>query len=415
MNLLKNTQFLKLWGNQILLQIAFNMSNFTALLLINDLTGSRFALAQFYAAMTFPAFLVGFFAGSVVDLTDRKKLMLATDAILSILFFLYALAGHNFSFIILIAFATASVSQFFTPAEAATIPLLVKGEDLHPANSLFLFTQLGSVLLGYALAGPVIELFGGLSGNGASKAFIAASLLTAIGFFLRLSFKTVQNNQPELTGSRIFNKTLTLTRELLDTLKVNRGISLPVFLLTLMEFNIGLLAILFIDYVKRYLLLPATSTSYFLIIPLVVGLIIGVSAMGKLQKRWPPGSLIFTSILTFGAILFILGSSAIILKDHQTGPVILRSLTILSAAIMGMAVVFISVNARTTLQRNTPSQMLGRVFSMVTIASSAITPVPILLVALITERVDEVFIFLVFGVALTLLGVVIKKPLKENI
>src|SRR5260221_11066665 len=134
MDILKNSQFLKLWGNQILLQIAFNMSNFTALLLINQLTGSRFALALFYAAMTLTAFIFGIFAGAIVDMTDRKKLMLMTDAILAVLFLAYAFSGQSLVVIILIAFASASVSQFFTPAEAATIPLLVKGESLIEAN-----------------------------------------------------------------------------------------------------------------------------------------------------------------------------------------------------------------------------------------------------------------------------------------
>ena len=83
MQILTNTQFLKLWGNQIFLQVAFNMTNFTALLLIDHLTESRFALATFYAAMTLPAFLVGLFAGAIVVLTDRKRLMLTTDFLLA--------------------------------------------------------------------------------------------------------------------------------------------------------------------------------------------------------------------------------------------------------------------------------------------------------------------------------------------
>ncbi len=230
MEVLKNTQFLKLWGNQILLQIAFNMCNFTALLLINQLTDSRFSLALFYAAMTIPAFLVGFFAGSIVDMTDRKKLMLITDAALCLLFFSYAFAFnfHNLWVILLIAFASASVSQFFTPAEAATIPLLVKGDKLHQANSLFLFTQLGAVMLGYAAAGPIIQLFGGISNGGATAAFVIAGILTAIGFVLRLSLRTIESVHPDVIRKQIFMRTLMLTGEVLTEAKSHLGISVPI-------------------------------------------------------------------------------------------------------------------------------------------------------------------------------------------
>src|SRR5258708_6364186 len=234
----------------MLLQIAFNMSNFTALLLINQLTGSRFALSLFYAAMTLPAFIFGIFAGAIVDMTDRKKLMLITDAILAALFLAYALTGHSLVAIILIAFASASVSQFFTPAEAATIPLLVKGESLIKANSLFLFTQLGSVMAGYALAGPVIQLFGGILGDGAKATFFIASFLTAIGFLLRLSLQTIEGPKIKLTQHK-FIQTWLLTKEVFLTAKNDLGISLPIVLLTILEFNVGLLAIIFIDYVKK--------------------------------------------------------------------------------------------------------------------------------------------------------------------
>ncbi|MDO8591833.1 MAG: MFS transporter, partial [bacterium] len=362
MEILKNRQFLKLWGNQVLLQIAFNMCNFTALLLINQLTNSRFALAQFYAAMTLPAFFVGFFAGSIVDMANRKKLMLITDLALSVLFILYAFTTHSVWAILGIAFTTASVAQFFTPAEAATIPLLVKGEKLEQANSLFLFTQLGSTMLGYAVAGPVIQLFGG-SNDGFKAAFIIAGVLTAIGFFLRLSLHTIESARPEVIQKQIFMRTLMLTRDVLSITRRNHGISIPIILLTIMEFNIGMLAILFIGYVNQYLNLPATSTSYFLIIPLIAGLGLGVSIMGYIEKWWKRGHSIFLGVITFGLVLFSLGLSAQLLAGQPAGVTILRLFTMASATIIGIAAVFIAVHSRTVLQQNTPETMMGRVFS----------------------------------------------------
>lgn len=401
MDILKNTQFLKLWGNQVLLQIAFNMCNFTALLLLFELSSSRFVLAQFYAAMTLPAFFVGLFAGCIVDMSNRKKLMLGTDLLLSLLFFLYAFSTGHYWIILLIGFLSATVAQFFTPAEAATIPLIVKEEQLEKANALFLFTGLGSVMLGYALAGPVVQLFGGIQGGGAEAAFRAAALLTGFGFLLRLSLKTIETSKPKIVFSEIFSKSFGMIREVVAETKGNIKISLPIGLLTIMEFNIGMLAILFLDYVKEYLSLPTTSTSYVLVLPLIAGLGLGVSLMGILQKRWRRGKMIFLAGLSFGLVILSLGLGSELLSRLSFGTILLRLLTIITSSVVGMAAVFIAVHSRTILQENTPKPMLGRVFSLVTISASAVTPIPVLAVSVLTERLDVSVIFIIFGLFLT--------------
>jgi MFS family permease len=415
MEIFKNTQFLKLWGNQVLLQIAFNMCNFTALLMLDHITQSRFALAQFYAAMTLPAFVVGFFAGAIVDMSNRKILMLITDAALCILFFGYALFSGNYWAILTIAFFAASVSQFFTPAEAATMPLIVKGKQLHQANSVFLFTGLGSVMIGYALAGPVIQYFGGLENNGPQATFIFASILTGIGFLLRLTLHTIDNERADIEGQKLFAKTIALTKEVLHVTRTDYKISIPILMLTLMEFNIGLLAILFIDYVKQYLSVPTTSTSYFLVLPLIAGLGFGVAILGLMLKWFHRGTSIFIGAISFGIILLILGLSGKFFANSESGTFILRLITVTSAGLIGTAAVFIAVHSRTILQESTPEKMLGRVFSLVTISASAVTPIPVLLVAFLTETVDVTTVFIVFGIFLTLVSLLIKPLLTHHV
>lgn len=47
----------------------------------------------------------------------------------------------------------------------------------------FFFTLLGSVLLGYTIAGPIIQLGGGLRSFGEILPFFVASSLLIVGFF----------------------------------------------------------------------------------------------------------------------------------------------------------------------------------------------------------------------------------------
>lgn len=411
MDLLKNTQFLKLWGNQILLQIAFNMSNLTALLLIDNLTSSRFALAQFYTALTLPAFVVGVFAGSVVDLSNRKTLMLVTDAVLAILFFVYAIVSGNYFGLLAIAFLSSSVAQFFTPAEASTIPLIVRNNQLSQANTLFLFTSFGAVVAGYALAGPLVDAFGGLQSKGDQAVFITAGIITAVGFFLRFSLKTIEPPRQKWGKSELIDRTLQMTKEVMNVAQKDVKIYMPIILLTLVQFYIGLLAILFIDFVKVYLSLPSTSTSWVLVLPLMIGLTIGTYILKLTHKKWRRGNVIYHGTLLFGLVIFLLGLFALLTNSQ----LLLRGITTLVSASVGISAVLISVHARTVLQEHTPERMLGRVFALVTIAASATIPIPILLLALLTEKLASSYIFLGFGVLSLVLAILMRPILVKRI
>lgn len=410
----KNTQFLKLWGNQVLLQIAFNMCNFSALLIIENITGSRFALSQFYAAITLPAFFVGIFSGAIVDISNRKKLMLITDACLSILFLFYALFASSNFMILVIAFLSASVAQFFTPAEAATIPQIVKKEELNQANSLFLFTALGSVMIGYALAGPIIQASGGLGTDGEKVPFVIAGIVTAFGFFLRLSLKTIETKKPLLEKARIISKTLSLTFEILGKAVKDHYIFVPLALLTLVEFSTGILSVVILDFIKRYLLMPTTSASYFLVLPLVLGAGLGVYILDKISKKVLKKHILFLSATISSILISLLGFSALYLNVN-----LLRAVTFIFSLIVGLVIVMIAVLSRTILQEKTEEEMLGRVFSLVAISSSAVTPLPILFIGLVTDKIETSFVLIYLGVFLFLLTFfgkifVEKKFLKQN-
>src|SRR5262249_14485572 len=54
----------------------------------------------------------------------------------------------------------SSVRQLFMPAEAATLPRLLRQEELLAANSLFTLTYNASFIVGFAGAGPMLKLAG---------------------------------------------------------------------------------------------------------------------------------------------------------------------------------------------------------------------------------------------------------------
>jgi hypothetical protein len=72
-------------------------------------------------------------------------------------------------------FISCTIGQFFSPAEASTIPQVVSKRQLITANSLFNLTFTGSQLAGMVLLGPpIIKFFG------APALFIGVAVVYAV-------------------------------------------------------------------------------------------------------------------------------------------------------------------------------------------------------------------------------------------
>src|SRR5919109_205171 len=109
--LLRNRDFLSLWGAQVLSQTAANAVTYALVILVFRQTHQNTASSFLILLAILPAILFGTLAGVMVDRVDRK---------------------------------------------------LVRKHDLLAANSLFSFTFYGSFVLGFALLAPIVIGFGDL-------------------------------------------------------------------------------------------------------------------------------------------------------------------------------------------------------------------------------------------------------------
>lgn len=403
LKILKNREFLRLWGNQVLLQVAFNMSNFSALLILADRTHSPFIQAQFYTALILPAILFGFIAGPIVDMTNRKKLILLTDFLLALLFFFYIFMNNKIWLAFLIAFLTSSVARFFTPAEAATIPLIVDKDTLNHANTFFLFTLMGSVLFGYAIAGPMMQAFGGLGTGGEFMPFIISSSLLIIGFILMWGISHIESVKPKLSEGSIVGKTFILFWQTIQEIRTNRRVSLPIAILVFIELMIGLMSIMLLEYVRRYVQLPLTSISYILMGPLVLGLIIGIAFLVKVEKLYDARRSIFRGIMGTGALLFIMGITPILVNKFGLDVSLVRFMLIGASFVMGILVVLVAVQSRTILQTNSKQEMHGRIFSFLDIMIAFVTPVPVLIMGFLADKVSLLATLMFIGLLIMIM------------
>jgi MFS family permease len=394
----KNEQFLRLWANQVFLQVGFNVCNYTVLLILANQTHSPFVQALFFASLTLPAFVFGLIAGPIVDMVNRKNLMLISDFLLALLFLTYTFAGNSLITFAIIAFLTSSTARFFIPAQAATIPLIVGKETLHFANALFLFTLMGSVILGYSIASPIIEIFGGLGSKGEIAPFLLSSVFVGVGFILLLGFKDIKGVKPELPQGTIIKKTFLLLWQTVREVKINKKVSLPILFLIFVELNVGILSVVFLEYVRRFLQLPLTSVSVVLILPLVFGLVFGLTMLKKIQEKYGYRISIYAAVLGIG-ILFLLFGVLPLFGKGSLGITVIRIFTSVAAFITGVLVLVIAVQSRNLLQTSANISMQGRIFSFLDVMIALVTPIPVLFIGFFADKVSlpGTFIFIGLG------------------
>src|SRR5207302_11007078 len=96
-----------------------------------------------------------------VDRSDRHLVLVFTNAARAAAIVPLVLAGESVTTAYLVNFLVATVTLFFVPAEAATIPAIVRKRDLLVANSLFTFTFNGAFLVGFIILAPIVVSLSG--------------------------------------------------------------------------------------------------------------------------------------------------------------------------------------------------------------------------------------------------------------
>ena len=155
----RRRSFTLLWTGQFVSTIGDALLIAGAGILIFQRTNSAFSVGLMAAATLGPALVVGLIAGVVVDRYDRKKIMLAADLLRAgIVALIPILVSVDLVFLYILVAASATVSEFFSPALDATLPEIAPDEELGAANSLMAISSFGSTAVGFAAGGLIAAL-----------------------------------------------------------------------------------------------------------------------------------------------------------------------------------------------------------------------------------------------------------------
>lgn len=425
-SVISNRGFRYLWFNQILVQLACNTLNFALIIWVFKLAGNNLAVSALILAIYLPVVLFGIFAGVFVDITDKRKIIILIDILLAISFLVFIFIKRSYPLILLNTFFVNSLAQFFMPSESSSIPMLVSKKQLFLANSLFSLTLYGAFMVGFSVGGPILNHFG------INAVFYFGALMLFVAFILAQNLPVIK----VATGKKFANflsssnlkHTFSLTiEEARDTFEFIRGklrVAVAIGLMSMVQGTIGVLAVILPGYLERVLLIHATDASYFVMLPLGLGMVCGALIIGRFFHCYPKRSIVIPAILGCGILLLLAGAIPTIAQLIQSSDLPLHlsrpryffrapSLSLLfafGAFLAGFCTVAIIIPSQTILQENTPQKDRGKIFAVLAVVMTAFAAVPVILAGGLSDLFGVAPLVTVIGGAIFVVGLLALRP-----
>ena len=422
-SVLKNKNFLYLWLAQVFSQLGDRVVFvvFVAVIASNFGISTTFQ-SWLYVAFTIPAILFTAIAGVFIDRWNKKYTLITTNILRAVIIALLPVFSKTLLGLYVLAFLVSSVTQFFVPAEASAIPSLVKKFQLLTANSLFTTTLMGSIILGFVLGDPLINIFGMNFVHWAiSGLFIISACFLC---FIKTKKSSIKDIEPDEEKK---NKTL---HDFFEELKQgfiyikNNPIVFQAMLKLAALFSIiVMLSILSIGISQQELYPdnPALGAQKFAYIIAFsgVGMVIGSFLVGKVFRNINKYSLIYNGFTIIGLNLVLLTVVEIISKHLQLSiagwnwgkihiaefNLTLRMIyTYFIAGIIGFGSALVAIPVQTVLQSSVPEDMRGKVFGVQYTLLSTSSTLPVLLAAIGADFIGIRSILMIIGIPIFLFG-----------
>jgi MFS family permease len=393
--LLRNRAFLALWGAQILSQTAANAVTSALIILVAELTHSNTSSSFLILLAIIPAVLFGFAGGVIVDRSDRRFVLVATNAARSLAVVPLVLWGESTTTAYLVNFLVATVTIFFVPAEAAMIPSIVRKKDLLVANSLFTFTFNGAFLMGFIIVAPII-----VSLYGFYVLWFTIIAMFAIASALCLTLRAAPKRTEKLVSVEVGKLAVSETRRgIADAFGYLRTTPLVTWALVYIALTYTLVAMagaLAPGYVREVLRLGERNVVV-LIAPAGVGVVFGLGLLNVVSRRIGRSHAIGSGLLVTGVALAVLALArplVDVFAESRFGGAVVSlggalpffiGIVSVTAFAFGVSYSFITVPAMTLLQEELPEDIRGRVFGVLNSLVSIFSFVPLIIVGPIAD------------------------------
>lgn len=386
---LHHKAFVRLWIGQVTSQLAMNTMLFLLSLLLYQKTHSNAAVSGLFLAYGIPSLFFGMAAGVVVDRLDRRLVLIASHFGRAILTIVLLLLPDTVWLTYIIIFAHALITQMTVPSEAPLIPKLVGNSTLLvPAISLFTFTFYSSMALGVILAGPLLRIVGE---HGAQVLIIVLFCIAGISVyglprtgekvtvFLRLF-----HFSPLYIAQRLMSDLFSGFRYVARVPNLMRALAL----LTSTQITLILLGTLGPGFADTLLRIDVRDASIFIVGPAIIGILVGVSWIGKVGYKYSPNRLMQIGMFSTGIILMLtsllLAMTNIFWFQHVPRPFVI-TLSFFLFFLFGVANSLLDVPANGVLQKEAGGDMRGRVYGMLSALIGGAGLIPIFVSGILAD------------------------------
>jgi len=375
-----NLDFAKFWAGQTISNLGSSFTQWAVPLLVYKLTHSAVSLGVATAATFLPYLLFGLLIGAWMDRVDRKKAMIALDALNTVVILsipLVATYGHlTVWWIYAVTFVQSTVFIAFSAGEFAAVPSLVSTEDLVTANGRIQATFSAAQVAGPLLAGLLVSFMPiqwVMAFDAASFAVSAVSLS-----LIRTSFNAPSDGEPK-EASTIFHDVAEGLRYVLAH-PVLRNISVMMALINFVGATTFTQLVLF---AHDRLDVGATGVGV-LFAAGSAGVVVTGLLAGRLRKRFSFTALAMTSLM-------LMGTCEIVFANMRW----MEAAVPLWAAAQGLGILF-NINTGSLRQAIVPNHMLSRILSIAGVLAWSAIPAGALVGGWIVKATDNVA--LVYGV-----------------
>ncbi len=417
---LRNKPFLLLWLAQLISQTGFNAANYGIIVIVTEITRSTVMVGIAIISFTLPAIPFSVLAGAYVDYLDKRLVLWVCNALRAITtgLIVVALLWNRTAIIplYLLSFLMSLITQFFTPAESSTIPLLVGRRDVMPALSLFSITLTVGQALGFLLLGQLITLlvppFNLNLGMGVIPVhpvdllffIIAIGYIVCMGLILAIPSHALQYEGerkewiPRSFGEQIKRIVKHDVRESWHLVRQDHILFLALMRASLVSILLLVIGELAGPFVQNVLHLPANDLSL-IFAPAGVALVLGGIAMPHLT-----GFIGKDRTITIGTIATAIGLVLLPLGEFISARLVSHLTSIIYVAaisfVVGLSLDLINIPAQTYLQERTPENERGRVFAFESMLYNSGSIPVILFAGLVADTVGIQMVMYIIAVAL---------------
>lgn len=377
-----------LWLGQIISQSGDSIYQIGLLWLALELSGSESITGIVAMASYLPAVILALFTGVAADRWNRRKIMLTSDAVRTILALVIPIAflvGKPTPLVLGVnAFTIAIAAAFFNPAKDSIIPQIVPREGLLRANSLIQTSWQFSLLLGPAVAGLLLSLVGNVN------LFVAVSAAYFISFlfilFIRPQSQEVFPHKKGI-GFEEIKEGLTYV--------LRQPVILPLLLITIADnlFIMGPAIVGTPVFIQEELGLGAGSYAMIQFC-YAIGMLIGTAGLITFGDRFNSGKILLVGMIldgiTFVPLFFV-----------RTLPAMMTVIVIHS-----LAIPLLTAPRASIIQKIVPPNMTGRIFALINMAVVGMSAISSGLAGFALEAWGARVVFMAIGFGGGLCGII---------